>query len=238
MARMIDWYEHWNSKPASLADHDVLRQVGKTVGGQPISAAALDVIISDILAALRLDAHDSVLDLCCGNGVITARCALYCLEVTGVDFSAPLIRIANDRCSGTNVNYVLADVRSLPSSLTDRRYSKILMYEAIQHLSTRDAEILLDNLRKSKAHAAPVLFGSIPDRDRIWNFYDTEDRRKEYFRRAQDGSEAIGHWWTKGEISDLGRRCGYRVAILRQNPALHTSHYRFDGLLMPNDPNG
>lgn len=235
---MTDWYTHWNSIPAAIAADDLLRQVGKTVGGQPVSGTALEAILSDIGSALALAADDSLLDLCCGNGLITARCAAYCRDATGIDFSAPLMRIANDRCARPNVTYVLADVRALPAQVITQPYSKILMYEAIQHLTPSDVERLLQELRRSRSRHAPILIGSIPDRDRIWSFYDTEERRQDYFRRVDEGSEAIGRWWTQAAISDLGARCGYSVRVLPQCQTLHTAHYRFDGLLTPARTNG
>lgn len=235
---MTDWHAHWNSMPASVAEDDLLRQVGKTVGGQPVSEAALEAILCDIRSALTLAADDSLLDLCCGNGLITARCAAYCRDATGVDFSAPLIRVANDRCSRPNVTYVLADVCALPARVVERPYSKILMYEAIQHLAADEVERLLRALRRSTSRDAAILIGSIPDRDRLWSFYDTDDRRREYVRRVNEGTEAIGRWWTQSAISALGARCGYTVAPLPQHPNLHTAHYRFDGLLTPLRTNG
>jgi 2-polyprenyl-3-methyl-5-hydroxy-6-metoxy-1,4-benzoquinol methylase len=228
---MTDWFEHWNAVPAALADDDVLRQVGKTVGGQPVPASVLEVIMSDVVPALQLNRADSLLDLCCGNGLITERCAALCHHTIGVDFSAPLIHTANQRRSRPNVAYVQADVRALPAGLG--RYSKVLLYEGIQHLTAEDVDRVLEQLRESHAPGAPILFGSVPERDRIWNFYDTLERRAEYQLRAAEGTEAIGHWWTKAELSDVGRRWGYQVQILTQHPTLHTAHYRFDGLLTP-----
>lgn len=230
---MIDWYEFWNSRPASFADDDVLRQVGWTVNGQPISDTAVEQMVGDIVAALRLNEDDALLDLCCGNGLLTSRAARWCRQATGVDFSMPLIRIARERFSAANIEYVVADVRALPASVTARSYSKIVMYGALQHLSTADLDLVLGQLQGSKVRAALLFVGAIPDRDRLWCFYDTAQRRREYARRVQDGTEAIGHWWTRPDMSDIGRRFGYRVDILPQTPTLPTAHYRFDCLWTP-----
>lgn len=230
---MIDWHQYWNSRPASFADDDVLRQVGWTVNGQPISAVAVDAMAADIVAGLCLTTDDTLLDLCCGNGLLTARCALHCRHVTGVDFSVPLIRIARERFLAENIEYVVADVRALPSAIQERPYSKIMMYGALQHLSAADVELLLQQLRESHAHTAPLFVGAIPDRDRLWAFYNTEERRREYARRVQEGTEALGHWWTVAELSEVARRAGYRVELLPETSTLPTAHYRFDALFTP-----
>ena len=233
---MMDWFAHWNAVPAALADDDVLRQVGKTVGGQPVPVSVLDAIMSDVVPALQLNRADSLLDLCCGNGLITERGAALCHHAIGVDFSTPLIGTANDRRSRPNVAYEQADVRTLPAGLG--RYSKVLVYEGIQHLTAEDVDRVLEQLRELHAPGAPILFGSVPDRDRIWSFYDTPARRDEYQRRVEDGTEAIGHWWTRSELLEMGRRWHYHVEIRPQNPTLHTAHYRFDALLTPREVGG
>jgi 2-polyprenyl-3-methyl-5-hydroxy-6-metoxy-1,4-benzoquinol methylase len=147
----------------------------------------------------------------CGNGMITHRCAEQCLQITGVDFSAPLIRTAAAHFAGQNITYVSGDVCDLPSWLTELPFTKIYMYEALQHLSSIDARNLLLNLQNSAAASAPVFLGSVPDRARIWKFYNTPARRQEYRQRVEAGTEPIGHWWAKSELARLGNDCGYTV---------------------------
>jgi cyclopropane fatty-acyl-phospholipid synthase-like methyltransferase len=230
---MIDWHKHWNTAPAAVSENDYLRQVGKTVNGQPIPQASIDAMVGDIVKQLDLDRHDRLLDLCCGNGVITYRCAQYCLEVTGVDFSEPLIRIAGSHFARQNIEYLLADARQLPPSVTGKPFSKLCMYEGMQHFSIAEAESLLRIVQQSGARTAPIFFASVPDLDRLWEFYNTPARREEYHRRLREGTEAIGHWWTKAEMTQLGESCGYAVKILGPSPALHVAHYRFDALFTP-----
>lgn len=232
---MTDWQEYWNTAPSAFAQGDVLRQVGWTVNGEPIPDAAVDAMVEDIRAGLDLHGGDTLLDLCCGNGFITSRCAEHCAAVTGVDFSAPLIRIAGEHFTSGAVEYVLADVRAIPPVVSRRPYSKILMYGALQHLSPADLGGILDALARSASRGAALLLGAIPDRDRLWHFYDTEERRREYARRVREGTEAIGRWWTAAELSGIAAAHGYRTRILAQSPVLHTSRYRFDSLLVRAD---
>jgi cyclopropane fatty-acyl-phospholipid synthase-like methyltransferase len=226
---MTDWYLYWNEAPI-VYDDDFARQVGKTVNGHPMSSAQVDAMVDDVVERLAIDRRDRVLDLCCGNGLITRRCAARCREIIGVDFSAPLIRTASAHFSAENIRYVEADVRRLPAWLFDEPPTKIYMYEGLQHLGTSDLEGILASLRCSAARSAPILLASVPDRDRLWNFYDTPARREEYHRRVAEGTEAIGQWWSRADLMALTERCGYSVEFTALNPALHGAHYRFDAL--------
>lgn len=212
---------------------DYFRQVGKTVGGRPIPDGHLDLIAADISRALELGREDRLLDVCCGNGLVTQRCADRCLDVTGVDFSAPLVAIARSHFARPNIRYIVADACALPATVTRTPFTKICMYEALQHFTTSEAEAMASGLRASAAGAAPLFWGSVPDEDRKWQFYDTAQRREEYHRRVEEGTDPIGHWWTVSDVARLGARCGYSVRILKPNAALHVAHYRFDVLLTP-----
>ncbi len=228
---MKDWKKYWNDEIALSGEKDLLRQVGKTVQGQGISADRMSAIVASIAETLRFDASDRVLDLGCGNGYLTSQYASRCGMVVGVDYSDPLLRMARTRFGGAKVTFVSADVRALPADLLATRFDKVLMYEALQHLSTADLRIVLCQLRDSASGQAPVFVASIPDRSRLWNFYDTAERRAEYRRRVASDDEAIGHWWDRADLEALAADCGYRPETLPQPALLHTAHYRMDLLL-------
>ena len=90
---MRNWHEYWNHAP-QVFERDPLRQVGKTVGGQPIDRDQLPVVVDSIVEQLNIGAGDTVLDLCCGNGILTYALARYCARIRGIDFSPPLIETA------------------------------------------------------------------------------------------------------------------------------------------------
>jgi 2-polyprenyl-3-methyl-5-hydroxy-6-metoxy-1,4-benzoquinol methylase len=230
---MTDWLTYWNIAPAGHAETDYLGQVGKTVHGQPVAEGLVDLMVADIVAHLALTPSDRVLDLCCGNGLITSRCASLCHEITGVDFSQRLIDVANTHFARPNVLYVVGDVRERQGIALDRKFSKIYMYEALQYFDACDVTALLDTLQAVPSSMAPLFVASIPDAARKWHFYNTPALRDEYARRASEGTEALGHWWTRTELTGLATRCGYDIAFFDPHPHLHVAHYRFDALLTP-----
>lgn len=230
---MRDWKAHWDSFPRSADATDYLRQVGKTVGGEAISREQLAAMLEDIVARLQLGGQDHVLDLCCGNGLLTAGMARVGGSVVGVDWSAPLIDVAVRAHSAANIRYVRKSILDLtPEDVGGVELSKVVMYEALQHFTRRQLVALLGVL-KAVAPGARVLLGSVPDRGRKWRFYDTVGRRLDYVRRKLLGQDAIGTWWSRRQLSSIADDAGYGTSFHEQHPSLHTAHYRMDVVLRP-----
>ena len=82
-----DWHAHWTSVGQRAAEHDLLRQVERTIGGMPEPQNQIELLISAIRRRLDLRREDILLDLCCGNGLITAQLSHWCRAVVGVDYS-------------------------------------------------------------------------------------------------------------------------------------------------------
>jgi 2-polyprenyl-3-methyl-5-hydroxy-6-metoxy-1,4-benzoquinol methylase len=230
---MSDWYVYWNENPKQYGETEFLKQVGKTVGGIPISDALVARITAEIVERLSLSEQDRVLDLCCGNGVISSRVSHQCAQLVCVDFSETLINVARKHHSGKNVEYFCGSVLD-PAFYLDvspRGISKIYMYEALQHLRLEDLSLLL-RLAKTILPPGGLLFlGSIPDVAKLWNFYNTAERSAEYFRRSAQGTEAIGTWWDQEQLCEICESQGFLAEILSQSSVLHTAHYRFDALI-------
>jgi cyclopropane fatty-acyl-phospholipid synthase-like methyltransferase len=230
MAR--DWRTYWNTA-AQLRDRDPLRQVGKTVRGVPVCARLVSVIATSISSALRLRTQDAVLELCCCNGLITFMVAERCAEIMAMDFSEPLIATARQRYARENICYVVGDAAALSGPAVERRFDKVFMLEALQHFTPRQVDDLLSCLAASASRKAPVFLGSIPDAERLRNFYDTPARYRQYCESVARGLEPIGTWWRQDDLVAMVERHGYRATVLKQDADLHTAHYRFDLLCEP-----
>src|SRR5262245_34562438 len=131
--RAQNWREYWNSA-SIVRSESPMRQVGKTVRGEPFAESALEAIEREIVDTLAIDATDAVLDLGCGNGMVTRRIARRCRSVTGVDFSVPLLAVANAIHGAENIRYVAADITALAGDILSTPYAKIYAYEVLQHV--------------------------------------------------------------------------------------------------------
>lgn len=228
---MKDWHSHWHEFPASKPETAFFEQVGKTVNRKPISAELISVIVSSIRNKLLLESHDHVLDLCCGNGLLTKIVSNHCLSITGIDYSEVLINVANKYNRPENVAYVCGSVLNVRSLIRDDVH-KVYMYEALQHFTPDMLSQLLDELLLVVNNNPFIFFvGSVPDRSKLWKFYNTFSRKLDYFWGSFKKEEAIGTWWVKSSIASICRGKNLSVQFIDQNPMLHTAHYRFDMLI-------
>lgn len=208
---------------------DFLRQVGHTEGGQPISEDALQAMVDQIAERLGLAAGDRLLDLCCGNGVVTARLAARVARVEGVDLSPGLIAVADAHHARTNTRYHVGDVLDLGSVAgLGNGFTKVLMHAALQHLAEKDFDTLLDQISRVAAAECTMLFSHVLDRGLIWRFHDTPRRKMDYLLRRLSGRERMGTWWRKETIAAACASRGLRCDFLPIDPGLRASRYRFD----------
>jgi 2-polyprenyl-3-methyl-5-hydroxy-6-metoxy-1,4-benzoquinol methylase len=207
----------------------LLKQVGKTVNGQEIPEDQVNLIIENIISVLQLNAEDSVIDLCCGNGLITRRLAPIVKKVLAVDFTVGLIETAKKYNNYLNIEYINSDILDIePKYLIGLK--KIIMYEALQHFSKEQLCALLETLKNLDAGSLFFL-GSIPNKKKLNSYYDTKEKLAFYLQRENEGKPHIGQWWQIEDIEELVSNYGFKATYLSQLPALYTSYYRFNVLL-------
>lgn len=222
------WKDYFDSASKNF-EESPLKQVGKTVNGHEVSEHHVKLIVDNIVRVLQLGADDSVVDLCCGNGLITRHLAPLVKEIVAVDFSSGLIEAANRYNSYDNIRYIASDVLAIgPEYYTGPK--KVMMYEALQLFSEEQFCILLDQMNGLNPGAL-VFFGSVPDKEKFNIYYDTEEKLAFQKKREQEGKPHMGKWWPMSEIERCASSRGFKATLLPQNPDLYTAYYRYDVLL-------
>ena len=84
----MNWQEYWNHTSQS---NEVLAQVGRLNVNQE---TAVQEAAERIVNLLNLQPEDRILDVCCGNGLLTSYIANKGYSITGVDLSEKLIENA------------------------------------------------------------------------------------------------------------------------------------------------
>lgn len=85
-----------------------------------------------IIRLLDVRPKDEVIDLGCGSGNMLA--AIHRGRLTGIDLSASLIQLAENKLKGRGATIIEGSVEDLPAAIRSKKYDKIFSSEVIEHL--------------------------------------------------------------------------------------------------------
>ena len=166
---MMDWKHFWNHGP-QVSNRDFARQVGRTYRRVPSSMADLDAVAQRIIDLLAVSPESTLLDLACGNGLLTSRLAPRVRSVTAVDYSKPLVRVARQHFHRDNIQYLIGDVGTFELARGAPRYDCVVMIAALQFFDDRVTSALLRRLVPVVKEGGRIVLGDVADGDRIWEF--------------------------------------------------------------------
>ncbi len=233
---MIDWYKFWQKyRLVKINDeNDLLFQVGKTVNQKPISKKEFNLYVQNIKNKLSLNGKDILLDLGCGNGIVTYELSNYVKQVIGIDFSNALITNAKKYKSRDNIHYNEGNILDKKILQIDYGYNKILISATLQYISLSNFSELLNNLSFILPNRSKIYITDILDADRKWNYFRTFRQKFDYLIKIKllRKSLGLGKWWNKNEIITLADKYNFSCKFFSQNEKLSSSHYRFDILLI------
>jgi len=219
----MQWQQFWD-KQAEAADAD--EQVGRiTRDGKSV---APEVIASHISSLLDLQPTDYLLDVCCGNGALTALLAEKVAFSTGVDLSPKQIELAKKRYPAGDWYCLAADQLWQLSE----RYHKINLYFSFQYF-THDAEALavMMALKAVLKPGGRILLGDIPDLTRWAEYYHSWPSRMRWMWHRLRGKDNMGRFWHQKDMARLANQAGLNIRFLAEPAHLPFAWYRFDALL-------
>lgn len=232
------WFEFYkNYRNIRInSENDLLFQVGKTVSSKAIDGNQFNIIIEEIIKELQITSEDNILDLCCGNGLLTKYIAKNAGFILGVDFSDTMLINANKYNAGDNIEYLLHDVKkinALTKIIKSKRINKVIIYDALACFGKQELIDILESLNQSLVCNHSILLGSVLFKEKRWNFYNTFNRKLNYLinHRILGKNKGLGKWWQYNELQSIVSRFNYKMKIISQNPKIHTAHYRVDVLL-------
>lgn len=209
---------------------EFLKQVGHTECGQAITPQQFDRMVHQLHELLDLRNDDRLLDLCCGNGVITAQLARTAAEVFGVDLSPELIRVANAHQARTNTTFLQGDLRVLAEipELRASAFSKVVMHAALQHFSPAEFEPLIHSILELCGPTPVIVFGFVPEHGKQRNLFDTPQRRLKRLWLRATGRDFFGHWWQKKALEQTCANLGLTCSFHAVDSQLEAASYRFN----------
>lgn len=219
-------YEHY---PRHLPRDDFWGQVRRTVHGRRLTELEIGPIVQQLRDGLLLTSTDSLLEVACGNGALSARLFDECSSYLGTDYSEYLIGVAREffERQPTHVFAHGDAITSLENVRNPHRFTKALCCSFIQYLPELRVADLLATLHRRFPNVDRVLIANVPDRSRADRFFGSGHDEK----LLAEHQSQIGRWWSPQEITALSRDCNWLPEVKPIDSRVFNSKYRFDVVL-------
>ncbi|MCD4832932.1 MAG: class I SAM-dependent methyltransferase [Bacteroidales bacterium] len=222
------WIDFWN-KNSIIDNSDLQLQIGRSINKIPISAKNWNLTLQFIRKKLDLNKEDTLIDICSGNGLISHNFSLYVNEIISIDISEKLILEINKK-NIPNIKTKLCDVREI--NFNNNMFSKAIFYFALQHFTNYEIVNIFKKIFNWLMPNGKLYIGDIPDIEKIWVYYNNDEREFDFFQSLENMTPIIGSWFNKDFLLKLSKYCGFKnCEIIEQEQYMINSHYRFDLLL-------
>ena len=220
------WSEYWKEK--SFSSKNLQAHIGRTVSGTSINDELWKRTVLFIYHQLCIDDKSNILDLCCGNGMLSVPLSYKCNKLVGVDISQALLNELLER-EICNITTICADINEFN---TEEKYTHVILYFSLQYFNESQVIEIFQKVFTFLEEGAVFYIGDIPDRTKLWNFANTKEYEKAYFDSIREESPKIGNWFLKQDLLKLANYIGYKRASIVEQPSwMYNSHYRFDMIL-------
>ncbi len=218
------WVEFWKEYTSDLEGKDEQSQVLRTFNKEPISEDLWVFTLQKVDEDFPVKRGNKVLDLCSGNGLLSKHFVSKGASVVAVDVSSQLLKNLEGE---EDVEVIISDIRKL--NFENETFDHILIYAGIQYLSESESIILIQQIYSWLKPNGVLFIGDIPNVDKKWNFYNTEDRQKVYFNNILEGKSIVGNWFSKEWYDHLKSFVGFKTGkFVPQDEKLIYASFRFD----------
>ena len=220
------WAQFWSEYEFDANSVDEQSQVFRTRDRIPIDEDSWEYTVELVAKHMQFKSNDTLLDICCGNGLFTEAYSGLVESITAVDISDPLINTLKSK-NIANVDAFSDDVRNI--CFPESSFSKVLWYAGIQYLPESDIVNYLKELILWMKPNGILLIGDIPDRQKLWDYFNTPERVSLYFDGIGIQKPIIGTWLDPNWIEALCLCSGFKkVEIIQQDTKLIYSDFRYD----------
>ncbi|MCU0442270.1 MAG: class I SAM-dependent methyltransferase [Bacteroidia bacterium] len=223
----MDWKQFWENHGASTK---ALDQVGRVGGTMPQTESFLKEYAGYIANTLQLTTDDVLLDVCCGNGILTSYLANYCKYTIGVDFSETHIDYANQKYANSSLKFVCADALQLDSLPLPFTITKATLCFSFQYFETVQNGLQVVNGIKQQ-RAQQLLLTDIPDRSRFFTYYHSIPKILRLVKQMVLQKNNMGKFWGEDELAWITKQLGGKGKKIAQPPHFPYATYRMDYLI-------
>jgi len=215
---------------------DLFYQVGKTKNKLPINKADFENLIEDIIVSLQISKNDVLLELCCGNGLITKIVAQRCKEVYAFDFTKHLIDTAQEFNADANIFYTIGNAKEDFFKLFpfNELPNKFLFNDALAYFTPADLKKIIETISNYCSNFE-LYVTNVPLDELKYNFYNTPERVQHYEENLKNGdfsNNGIGRWWSEQELISIAE--DFKLHYKIQQPDAALTNFRINILYKKN----
>lgn len=222
------WKKYWASQERT-SHLNSFNQVGRTIKQQPPNQKAWGKTLTFVRKKMEVTSKDTLVDICCGNGILSLFFSDYVKEIFAIDYSKPLLDsfVAKDK---PNVSLIFNDINTF--DFNNIQYNKVIFYFSIQHFTETEVVKLLRKLKDSISENGVIYIGDIPDVNLKWDFFCTTSYKADFFSALEKNESIIGNWFQKDFFINASNYLGFKECTIIKQPEYMFFHkYRFDVLL-------
>lgn len=158
--------------------------VGLSDEAQTYPFAGYKQVLAEIYGLLRSTQARNVLDVGCGTGVLGAKLCAAGVNVTGLDFSSEMLRIARERMPEARL--IQWDFSAgLPEKIKTGSFDAVVCTYALHHLDDQGKEAMLVEMEKCVGPGGRIMIGDIA--------FETAEKRSQCHAEA-------GEEWDEDEF--------------------------------------
>ncbi|MBW8072538.1 MAG: methyltransferase domain-containing protein [Ferrovum sp.] len=217
----------YDAHARTCAPDDFLRQIRRTVHDEPISDMQLHMIMEAIRNGLQLQPDDALIELACGNGLLSVQLFDACRSYLGTDISDYLISVAKkhfERLPNHRFE-VQSGIECVNRESQPEYFTRALCYAGFQYFGDQDILHILTTLYKRFTRLERIFLGNLPDRARIADFFTHRIPGED---ELSDPGTALGAWRTREALAQLADAAGWQAVFSVMPPEFHAAHYRYD----------
>lgn len=221
----MNWKIFWDNN-ADENTTDVIGQVQR----KDLKSTLLTV--NHILRVLEIKKSDTVLDVCCGNGIITQQIAKKCDSIVGVDQSEMLLNVANRNYKEMNCLYLNCSALEMSQYVKEHSFDKIYLQFSFQYFDKwKDGEKVIAEMLKCLKPKGSIFIGDITEHKNKHKLYDTILKKAYYYKQLIQGRNRMGKFWKASELGAIAEKLNVKGTYFEQSKELPYAHYRFDYLI-------
>lgn len=221
----MNWEQFWNSRGAY---EDAARQVGRLHGKQTLSLDVLATSVAHLIEMGDINTQHDLLDICCGNGMITNLIAKHCNNIVGIDFAESLLQ--HGKAAYPQIEFyqenVLKPFTKIPSTL---KFHRIICCFSFQYFETFEQGLtVINNLLPYLHPQGKIVLTDIPNRKHFFNYYNSFSRLFHLAMQMARNKNDMGKFWSEEELNLIAKKVGLYGKKIEQPKHLPYAAYRMD----------